>query len=224
MATAAETKTLNQLIKSFEDASSHSKELEKVITNFTDMTKEFRDVLFLLDENISISEVSKLSDEAIQRLSEIKAYNEFEILNKLESVVSKQLNDQLRAMQKQLATQQKENSSKIDQQFKKMTNLVTTTTEGNKTGTNDEHNVELLSFLQRIENQTKNIQFGGPYSGPQTNQEEFTKLRKLVSTLGSKIKKIEEEYEERIAILENEIEILKASSTSSEIDDEDLPF
>ncbi|MCA1053647.1 hypothetical protein LCM10_01510 [Rossellomorea aquimaris] len=226
MVTAAESKTLNQLIKSFDEASTHSKELEKVITNFTDMTDDFRDVLYLVDEKISASEIANLSQKAIEQLKEIKAYNEFEILKNLESVVSKEITEHIKVMEKNLVDAQKNSNAKIDNQMKKLTSSLNKSIKeaGNSNEAAQKQN-ELLEILQRVEKQTKNIHLGGHYPAPPQNNDEFIRLRKLVSTLGGKIKKIEEEYEERISLLENEIELLKSQNEKPiDINDDDLPF
>ncbi|WP_078544716.1 hypothetical protein [Litchfieldia alkalitelluris] len=231
MATAGETKALNQLIKSFEEASVSSKELERVIKNFAEMTNEFREVLYIVDEKISAKEVAELSQEAIEKLDKVKSYNELEMLEMLEKVVSKQVKDQVKGLQKQLVDHQKDSQTKLDQQLKKLTTSIKSSLSNQQpTQADNEKQQELLAALKRIESQTKNMAHPGQWTAPQANNEEVAKLRRYVSTLNQKLKKIEADYEYRIEALENEVEILRANQQNTEgnsivdIDDEDLPF
>lgn len=140
----------------------------------------------------------------------------------------------MKFIQKQMNDHKKDSLTKIENQLK---HLSTTLEENRSEGKNKEEKVseqKILSLLQRIENQTRHTG-SGSWMGQQNN-EEINQLRKLVSNLNRKLKRMEEDYENRISELEMEVELLRASqenesepfdpfeSTAIKIDDEDLPF
>ncbi|WP_121661870.1 hypothetical protein [Metabacillus litoralis] len=229
MAAASTDKTMNQLIEKFTEASKQTKEMDKVISNFTTVIEEFRETLLYIDEKVPAKDMTNLSNEAVERLKEIKSYNEFQILEVIQSVVSKQLSDHLEPIQKQIADSSKDNLTKIDGKLKRMLNTVTSEVSNSKgeQDQEDKNQDQMLALLQKIENQTRFA--GQPQMAAPQNSEELLRLRKLVSNLTGKMKKMEEDYEERISILENELEIIRTHLLENkgkpvEITDADLPW
>lgn len=230
MATTKENKTLDQLITKFTEASDQAKGLDKVISNFSTVIEEFHVTMLEMEEKVKVKDLSNLSKEAMDRLNEIKSFDELQLLDKLETVIKKQVNGQLKTIQKQITDNKKDSLAKIDNQFQKMTIILNSaiTENENQEGSNKQD--EILALLQRIESQTRFTGNNG-WAPVSQNNEDLMKLRRLVSSLNIKYKKLEEDYEERISLLENEIELLKSKNpfiagtlSSNDIDDEDLPF
>ncbi len=233
MAASTDNKALDQLIKKFTEVSNETKELDKVIANFSTVIEEFHVTMLEMEDKVKVNEITSLSKEAVERLKEIKSYNELQLLDKLDTVVKKQVSAQLKPIQKQIADHSKDSAATINKHFQKITSTLeaVNTEEKDQVVTIDQS--EILSLLQKIDYQTR---FSGSsqVAATQQNNEEVIKLRKSVSILNQKLKKIESDYEERISLLENEIELLKANHNSNtnnqpsttwiEIDDEDLPF
>ncbi|MFC4801726.1 hypothetical protein ACFPA1_20545 [Neobacillus sp. GCM10023253] len=236
MAAGTDNKALEQLIKKFTEASDQTKELDKVISNFSSVLEAFYDAIDGLDEKVNVMELSSLSEEVLERLEEIKSLNELQVVENLEKIVKRQANDQMKMIQKLMNDSKKESITKIDDQFQK---LLTGINNANSEGENQEGRKkqdEMLAILQRIESQTR-FNGNGQWAGAQQSNEELIKLRRHVSHLNSKVKKLENDYEERIYHLENEIELLKESMQQNsnvpstpynqniiDISDDDLPF
>jgi hypothetical protein len=226
MATTTD-KTLIQLIEQFTEASNQTKELNKVISNFTTITDEFRETLLYIEEQIPAKDMANLSQQAIDRLKEVKSYNEMQVLELIETAVNKQVSSHVKEIQKKIVDSSKENLNKIDNKFKRLNTSIKAELSDAKQNDQEKDSSEILSLLKKVEQQTR-------YSGQNPlvntqNNEEIHQLRRIVSSLTGKIKKLEETYEERIVFLENEIEILKANHPNGnvqlvEITDEDLPF
>jgi hypothetical protein len=238
LANKTENKSLEQLINKFTEASTQTKELDKVISNFSKITDEFRETLEIVDSQIKATEMSQLSKEAVDRLKEIKSFNDMQILDNFDSVAKKHFADYFKKIYKLMNDNTQDSMAKIEKQLEKLVSTYSEVLTDDKAKEErekeqeekDRKQNELLTLLKRIDNQTRSF---GHYAAPQ-NSEEIIQLRRLVSNLGRKLKRIEEDYENRISELENEIEVLKSNPDNKsnpyensqfvDISDEDLPF
>lgn len=202
MATKAENKSMEVLLNRFHELSQNTKELDSTVSNFSQLANDFKVTLEELDHTHSFNEIEKLSKEAVTRLKELKSLNELQVLDKLKDIIQKEVAGQ---------------NQKLEGQLKK---IITQTQSTTKTSNTTDNETKLL--LQQINSKLDR----GPSVSSSSN-EELLKLKRMVTSMSSKIKKMEDEYEQRITLLEIEIELLRgkqSDDTTIDISDEDLPF
>ncbi|PFN25108.1 hypothetical protein [Bacillus cereus] len=218
-------KSLDLLLERFHDVSENTKELDVVVSNFTDVIDHFSETLIDLDTKFSIQEIGELSSEAIKKLKDIRTYSQLQILGLLQEAIKKEVTDHIKEIQvgvQTAATKQNARDRKIEGVLQQIQSKLKTAEE-NKNETPKQE--EMMLLLQRIEQQTRM-----PYAAPAVNNEEIEKLKKLVSRLSSKVRSMEEQYEDKLLMLENEIEVLQMRlnqehvGVAIDITDEDLPF
>lgn len=218
-------KSLDLLLEKFHDVSENTKELDVVVSNFTDVIDHFSETLVDLDTKFSIQEIGELSSDAIKKLKDIRTYSQLQMLELLQEGIKKEVTDhikEIRAGVQTAATKQNARDRKIEGILQQIQSKLETVEE-NKNETPKQE--EMMLLLQRIEQQTR-----VPFAVPAANNEEIEKLKKIVSRLSSKVRSMEEHYEDRILILENEIEVLQMKLNKEhvgvgiDISDDELPF
>lgn len=214
-------KSLDLLLQKFHDVSENTKELDTVVSNFTDVLDHFSETLVDLDTRFPVQEMGDLSSEAINKLKDIQAYNQLQMLELLQEAVRKEVSEHTKEIQESVqATMVKQiaQDRKIEVVLQQMQSTLETAEENKGEGPKQE---EMMLLLQRIEQQTRMS-----YSAPPANNDEIEKLKKIVSRLSLKVRNMEEHYESKILMLENEIEVLQSQLDPKhvEIDDEDLVF
>ncbi|MCM3364888.1 hypothetical protein [Niallia sp. MER TA 168] len=230
MAVKNNSESTDVMIKKFKEVIQDAQNLNTVMSNFSTVVEVFNDTLVDLDKNFSIKEINELSNEAIQKLQEINSMNEYELLEKLESIVDKSSKEYMEPINHSLETiiqQTKNNDSHyktVTKTLKLLTQSINKQEDSVKEEINNDQFEQIMGKLQQMENKMKSI--GQPnYFG---QNEEIFKLRKQIINLNNKIKRIEENYEDRLQELENEIFLLKnqkgTNDETYDISDEDLPF
>ncbi|HHK5614735.1 TPA: hypothetical protein ACQUNC_003619 [Bacillus paranthracis] len=218
-------KSLDLLLEKFHDVSENTKELDVVVSNFTDVIDHFSETLVDLDTKFSIQEIGELSSDAIKKLKDIRTYSQLQMLELLQEGIKKEVTDhikEIRAGVQTAATKQNARDRKIEGILQQIQSKLETVEE-NKNETPKQE--EMMLLLQRIEQQTR-----VPFAAPAANNEEIEKLKKIVSRLSSKVRSMEEHYEDRILMLENEIEVLQMKLNKEQvgvgidISDDELPF
>ncbi|MGG0725938.1 hypothetical protein [Bacillus mycoides] len=158
-------------------------------------------------------------------MKDIRTYSQLQILELLQEAIKKEVTDHIKEIQvgvQTAATKQNARDRKIEGVLQQIQSKLKTAEE-NKNETPKQE--EMMLLLQRIEQQTRM-----PYAAPAVNNEEIEKLKKLVSRLSSKVRSMEEQYEDKLLMLENEIEVLQMRlnqghvGVAIDITDEDLPF
>ncbi|MDM5461150.1 hypothetical protein [Bacillus cereus] len=220
-------KSLDLLLEKFHDVSENTKELDVVVSNFTDVIDHFSETLVDLDTKFSIQEIGELSSDAIKKLKDIRTYSQLQMLELLQEGIKKEVTDHIKEIRTGIqtaATKQNARDRKIEGVLQQIQSKLETAEE-NKNETPKQE--EMMLLLQRIEQQTRM-----PYAcaAPAVNNEEIEKLKKIVSRLSSKVRSMEEHYEGKILMLENEIEVLQMNlnqeqvAAAKDISDDDLPF
>ncbi|RAK14021.1 hypothetical protein B0I26_1394 [Anoxybacillus vitaminiphilus] len=238
---ATDNKSLDLLLKKFNEILKNTENLNAVISNFSSVTEYFNEILIDIDEKFSITEINNLSNEAISKLNEIKSFNEYQLIERLQDIISESISEHLKVFKEEIENvigKNQNSNQKIENQLKKINTLLNSinillnsTNISEKGNLSDKKHGDMMVILQRIENDMKSLV--QPFI-PNHN-EEIVKLRKMVLSLNTKLKRLEEDYEERILILENEVVQLKSEKeqilaqldvTAHPIDisDDDLPF
>lgn len=210
MAAKSENKSIELLLNQFHELANNTKELDTTVSNFSQIASDFKTTLEILDQTHSFKELGLLSKEALSRMKELKSLNEYQVLNKLEEMIQKGLSNQ---------------NQKLETQLKK---IFAQTQEVSRT--NKQPDNEMMAIIQQINSKLDRTQMA---IAPTVMNEEMAKLKRYVSSMSAKIKRMEENYEERISMLEMEIELLremqsgkvsKGTSVPIDISDDDLPF
>ncbi|MNI04196.1 hypothetical protein D3C73_571140 [compost metagenome] len=209
MSTKSDNKSLELLINRFTDVSQQVKELDTVVRSFSDVANDLKSTIDIMEESFAVQEISKHSRDAVAKLKEVKALNEVQILDKLESIVNKELSKQLKPFQTKL-DQTLQSSAVTQTQLKEIQSL----------------------RKQRERNNSDHLE-------NDSYENEVAMLKKMVGRLTTKVNKMEEDYELRIIFLENEVEMLREQlegGVKQDVDvfkdngkpldvwDDDLPF
>lgn len=184
MAAKTDNKSLELLLNRFHELTANTKELDTTVSNFSAVAENFRITLELLEQSHSFKELEKLSKEAVAKLKEVKSLNELQMIEKLKEVMNKELTSA---------------NQKLEAQMKKM---IVKPQEPDKSRLMQES--ELMNVLQQMNKKLDNVQ-----SAPASSSDEMVKLKRHVAALSAKMKKMEEDYEERILVLEYEVEELR---------------
>lgn len=210
MAAKSENKSIELLLNQFHELSNNTKELDTTVSNFSQIASDFKTTLEILDQTNSFKELGLLSKDALSRMKELKSLNEYQVLDKLEEMIQKGLSNQ---------------NQKLETHLKK---IFAQTQEISRT--NKQPDNEMMAIIQQINSKLDRTQMA---AAPTVMNEEMAKLKRYVSSMSAKIKRMEENYEERISMLEMEIELLretqsekvsKGRSVPIDISDDDLPF
>lgn len=194
MADNTQNKSLEQLIDAFTSATNQTKELDAAISEFSGVTNSFNETLSKLDKKLPVKEMSNLSEEALKKLREIQAYNEYQIYDKLETVINKSVSIQLKELENRLKDS---NHAHLNELKKSLENIeVTAVSSG---GNNDEKYEELIQLLQG-----QQVQYDQP-AAPQVQNDEIQRLERRMNKMLIDFKNMEIEYENRISKLEEEI-------------------
>lgn len=204
-----QNKSLEQLIQSFTTTANQTKDLDNAISNFSHVTNNFNETLIAIEGNFPLKEMSELSQDALKRLNEIKVFNEYQIFEKIEDIISKSISMQFKDLENRL---EDNNRSQFNELKKSLDTIeVTAVSEDN-----DKYD-KILGLLQEQDN---------TYNQEQSNSEEYLRLERRIDKLIIDFKKTEIEYEDRIASLEEEIKKLKKEKNVDTflIDDSDFPW
>lgn len=188
MADNIQNKSLEQLISAFTNATNQTKELDTAISTFSDVINSFNETLSKMDVKFQLKELADLSDDALNKLKEVKAYNEHQIFEKLESIINKSVSEQFRSIEYNL--------SEINRgYFAEIKNALEVTGAG------------------------KGIQ-----GGTSIQNDDIQRLERRIEKLTQDFKNKEIEYNNRIMMLEVEVNELRMQGNNLLIDEEDLPF
>ncbi|RHB48104.1 hypothetical protein [Exiguobacterium sp. AM39-5BH] len=213
MSITTDNKAMDLLLERFLETSEQSKVLENTINNFAEVMKNFQETVASIDETIDVRNLSELSKDAQARLQEVKNFNSAEVVLRLEDTIEQHLSNHIKQIQKTLQTNKKTDMTNFENRIEKMLSESNQANAEEFRVRQDNHYENLLQLLNNLNTSS--------YSSPSTsNFDEVIKLRQLVSSLNTKVKRLEEDINERmdvfeqayqikIDLLENEIRLLQ---------------
>lgn len=219
MADNTQNKSLEQLIQAFTVATNQTKELDTAISEFSGVTKSFNETLTKMDKHFPIKEMANLSNDALNKLKEVKAYNEYQIFDKLESIINKSLSAQFRELENKLKDSNREQLNEL----KKSLGNIEVTSVGS-TGSDEKYD-EIINLLQGMSGSRGEINIPQQIVEPNIQTEEYQRLARRIDKLVLDFRNMEVDYENRIAVLEEEIRVLRGNKGQHiDLSEPGLPF
>lgn len=213
MSVTPDNKAMDLLLERFLETSEQAKVLENTIVNFAQVMKSFQETVISIDKTIDMKALSELSKDAQDKFQEIKNFNSAEVALRLENTIDQQLSNHMKQIQKSVQASKKADMTTFENRIVKILSDCNQANSEKLRVQQDEHYENLIQLFNNLNTLS--------YSNPSiSNSEEVIKLRQLISSLHTKVRRLEEDvnqrmdvleqsYQVKIDLLENEIRLLQ---------------
>ncbi|MGI1822052.1 hypothetical protein ACRPK6_07635 [Exiguobacterium sp. TRN 1102] len=200
MSVTPDNKAMDLLLERFLETSEQAKVLENTIVNFAQVMKSFQETVISIDKTIDIKTLSELSKDAQDKFQEIKNFNSAEVALRLENTIDQQLSNHMKQIQKSVQASKKADMTTFENRIVKILSDCNQANSEKLRVQQDEHYENLIQLFNNLNTLS--------YSNPSiSNSEEVIKLRQLISSLHTKVRRLEEDVNERMDVLEQSYQV-----------------
>ena len=200
MSVTPDNKAMDLLLERFLETSEQAKVLENTIVNFAQVMKSFQETVISIDKTIDIKTLSELSKDAQDKFQEIKNFNSAEVALRLENTIDQQLSNHMKQIQKSVQASKKADMTTFENRIVKILSDCNQANSEKPRVQQDEHYENLIQLFNNLNTLS--------YSNPSiSNSEEVIKLRQLISSLHTKVRRLEEDVNERMDVLEQSYQV-----------------
>lgn len=200
MSVTPDNKAMDLLLERFLETSEQAKVLENTIVNFAQVMKSFQETVISIDKTIDMKALSELSKDAQDKFQEIKNFNSAEVALRLENTIDQQLSNHMKQIQKSVQASKKADMTTFENRIVKILSDCNQANYEKLRVQQDEHYENLIQLFNNLNTLS--------YSNPSiSNSEEVIKLRQLISSLHTKVRRLEEDVNERMDVLEQSYQV-----------------